>query len=315
MRDAEQMTRWAAAVCGAEPEQALVMSTGIIGRPMPMEKIEQGIRRVATLLANDEASFLAAARGILTTDTTQKLSGRTLSLGGGSVAIAGMAKGSGMIGPNMATMLALILTDAQLDPTDAQALLTEVTEETFNSITVDGHTSTNDTALLLASGKAGQGPLRGADREAFRAALAEVCGDLARAIADDGEGATHLITIRISGCASVASARAIAKSVANSPLVKTAIAGNDPNWGRIVSAAGYAGVPFSPEGVSLRVNGHLLYEHGTPVDFPDAEVSAAIKARRETDVDLSFSEGTAGCRFWTCDLTTEYVHINADYHT
>ncbi|MCA9248182.1 MAG: bifunctional glutamate N-acetyltransferase/amino-acid acetyltransferase ArgJ [Planctomycetales bacterium] len=315
MRDAEQMTQLAADACRAAHDAALVLSTGVIGVLMPMEKVQQGIAAAAAQLSNDEASLIAAARGIMTTDTCRKIASRQIETSTGKVSICGIAKGSGMIGPNMATMLAVIMTDAKLGANDAQAMLTEVTDDSFNSISVDGHTSTNDTALLLASGQVGTAPLAGAELASFKNALLEVCVELARMIADDGEGATHLITIRVNGCATLADARRIAQSVANSPLVKTAIAGNDPNWGRIVSAAGYSGVDFAAEGVSLHVNGFLLYEQGTPAEFDDPKVSASIAASRETDVELTFSEGSAGCRFWTCDLTTEYVHINADYRT
>jgi glutamate N-acetyltransferase/amino-acid N-acetyltransferase len=184
--------------------------------------------------------------------------------------------------------------------------------------------STNDTVLLLANGAAGGPPagkartggcLAGRDLDAFRRTLGEVAIDLAKAIAGDGEGATHLVTIEIAGCADRAAALAIAKTVANSPLVKTAIHGADPNWGRIISAAGYAGVPLDPAGITLRLNGHLLYRDGAPVEFDGQEVSRSIRKNRDTLVQLAFREGTAGVRFWTADLTAEYVRLNADYHT
>src|SRR5581483_8249848 len=179
------------------------------------------------------------------------LSGRTLTLAGRTVQITGMAKGAAMIGPKMATMLGVVLTDAALDPAVAQKALAAAVEDSFNCISVDGHMSTNDTVLLLANGAAGGAPLAGADLAAFERALAEVCQELARAIPADGEGATHLVMVEVKGCATRDSARTIAKTVAESLLVKTAITGADPNWGRIVSAAGFAGVPFNPAGVSL----------------------------------------------------------------
>ena len=315
LRDAEAMGRLAAAACGAEADQALVLSTGVIGVFLPMEKIAEGIQNAAAKLGSDEPSLLSAARGILTTDTVHKLAGRTLSLAGGEIQITGMAKGAGMIGPNMATMLGIILTDAALGPETAQAALAQAVDETFNCISVDGHMSTNDTVLLLANGAAGGEPLDGEDLAALRRALAEVCGELACAIPADGEGATHLITIRVGGCPSRQAARQIAKTVAESPLVKTAVAGADPNWGRIVSAAGYAGVPFDPGKVSLQLNGFALYENGAPVAFDAKAVSESISQRRETLIELRFGEGDAKARFWTTDLTAEYVRINADYHT
>jgi glutamate N-acetyltransferase/amino-acid N-acetyltransferase len=315
LRDAEEMARLAAAACGAEPDQALVLSTGVIGAYLPMDKIAQGISAAAVKLGRSEASLVAAARGMLTTDTVHKLAGRSVTIAGRQVQITGMAKGAAMMGPNMATMLGLVLTDAALTPADAQAALSAATQESFNCMSVDGHVSTNDTVLLLANGAAGGEPLKGDGLAAFQAALDEVCVDLAKAIAGDGEGATHLITIEIRGCASRQSAQQIARTVANSPLVKTALHGADPNWGRIVSAAGYAGVPFDPAGVTLRLNGFLLYQNGTPVEFDGPAVSTSIRDHRDTLIQLDFSEGPARCRFWTADLTAEYVRLNADYHT
>jgi glutamate N-acetyltransferase/amino-acid N-acetyltransferase len=220
-----------------------------------------------------------------------------------------------MIGPRMATMLGVIMTDAALRPADAQKLLSASVEDSFNCISVDGHMSTNDTVLLLANGAVGAEPLSGEALAAFGKALNEVAIDLAKAIPIDGEGATHLITVEVDGCASRESARQIAKTVAESLLVKTAVAGADPNWGRIVSAAGYAGVPFRPEGVSLRVNGVQLYKTGQPTEFDRAAVSRSMRETREVSMQLSFSEGTAQVRFWTTDLTAEYVRLNADYTT
>ena len=315
MKNARQMAAWAAEICGAGEEQALVMSTGIIGEQLKMDKIQAGIKAAYEVQSKDDDAFIVAAKGIMTTDLVHKVSGRELAFKDRNVLVSGMAKGSGMIGPNMATMLGVVLTDAPLKPEDAQAILSEVADRTFNCITVDGHTSTNDTMLLLASGAVGGDPLQGKELEELHQAVGDVCEDLARAIADDGEGATHLITINVVGCDTVANARKIASAIANSPLVKTAIAGADPNWGRIVSAAGYAGVPFSPEGVSLHVNEALLYENGTPVPFDAGQVSYLIKNQRETQIELRLSEGDASARFWTCDFTKRYIEINADYHT
>ena len=315
LRETEQMATLAAQTCGATGDQALVLSTGVIGEFLPLEKITRGIERLAGQLGNDESALVAAARGMMTTDTVHKLAGRTLQLGGRTIQITGMAKGAAMIGPNMATMLGLILTDARLEPVAAQSMLKQAAEVSFNCISVEGHTSTNDTVLLLANGAAGGPVLGGADLEAFGRALTEVCTELARAIPNDGEGATHLMTIEIAGCRTRADALKIAKEVANSALVKTAIHGADPNWGRIVSAAGYAGVPFDPRGVSLHLNGFHLYQGGTPLAFDAQAVSTSIGGSREVVVQLRFSEGDAGIRFWTSDLTAEYVHLNADYHT
>ena len=315
LRDARQMARLAADACGAEEDQALVLSTGVIGDYLPMEKIAQGIKAASAQLADDDQTLILAARGMLTTDTVYKLTGRTVSLAGSRVQITGMAKGAAMIGPNMATMLGMIITDAPLEPSQAQTALAAATDESFNCISVDGHVSTNDTVLLLANGAAGGGPLGGDSLAAFQEALEEVCLELAKAIVADGEGASHLITIEVAGCASRKKALDIAKTVAESPLVKTAITGADPNWGRIVSAAGYAGVPFDPAGLSLRLNGFPLYQGGTPVHFDDQTVSDSIRENRDTLIQLTFTEGDAKGRFWTTDLTAEYVRLNADYHT
>jgi glutamate N-acetyltransferase/amino-acid N-acetyltransferase len=315
LEDAREMARLAAAACGAGPEQALVLSTGIIGAFLPMEKISKGIQEAATKLATDDDTLVAAARGMLTTDTIHKMAARSATIGGREVNVLGLAKGAAMMGPNMATMLALVITDAPLTPATAQASLKAGVDDTFNCISVDGHMSTNDTVLLVANGQAGGAALAGNDLQAFRGLLTEVCEDLARMIPADGEGATHLITLHVTGCADRAAALEIAKTVANSPLVKTAVHGADPNWGRIVSAAGYARVPFDPSRVTLHVNGCLLYQNGAPVAFDARTVSESIRANHETVVELAFGEGDARVRFWTTDLTAEYVRLNADYHT
>ncbi len=323
VRDCQEMGRLAAAAVGAAENQALVMSTGVIGVFLPMEKIAAGTTAAAAKLQSDEQAFLAAARGILTTDKGMKIASRSLSIDGQEVRLAGMCKGAGMIGPNMATMLAIVLTDAALAPATAQAALQSAADDSFNCISVEGHMSTNDTVLLLASGKSqesgvrsqGSDGLAGSGLALFQATLNELCIELARQIPDDGEGASHLITIEVQGARSREDARRIAQTVANSALVKTAVSGADPNWGRIVSAAGYAGVSFDPAGVGLVVNGHRLYAAGAPVAFDAKIVSAAIKGSRETSIVLTFREGPASIRFWTSDLNVDYVRFNADYTT
>jgi glutamate N-acetyltransferase/amino-acid N-acetyltransferase len=329
--DARQMAAWAAEACGAKAEQALVMSTGVIGAMLPMEKIQAGIRAAADKLGDDAQSLENAARGIMTTDTRPKICGREVTIGGLATRVTGIAKGAAMIGPNMATMLSLVMTDAALRKQDAQSALVDAMEESFHCISVDGHMSTNDTVILLANGAAGAHvgeslrdshsrlgetrPLEGKALEDFRTTLFEVCEDLAQSIPADGEGATHLITVEVHGCRSRADALQIGKTIADSPLVKTAIAGADPNWGRIVSAAGYAGVHFDPSKVTLYLNGLLLYERGAPVDFNADSVAKSIAADRDTSIVLILEEGKACARFWTTDLTAEYVRLNADYHT
>jgi glutamate N-acetyltransferase/amino-acid N-acetyltransferase len=209
----------------------------------------------------------------------------------------------------------VILTDAPVSAADAQSLLREAAEQTFNCVSVDGHTSTNDTVLLLANGAAGGPPLSGAGLDSFAKALLDACETLAREIADDGEGATHVLRIEVSGCRSRDDARQIARSIADSPLVKTAICGADPNWGRIVSAAGYAGVAFDPEKLLLRLNGTLLFRDGAPVAFDGGAVSESIQSARETLIQLDCGDGPGAIRFYSSDLTAEYVRLNADYHT
>lgn len=313
--DAKEMARLAASAVGATPEQALVMSTGVIGFYLPLDKIAAGIQTAAQHLGASEDHVVAAARGMLTTDTVHKVASRSVRIGDREVRLLGFAKGAAMIGPRMATMLGAILTDAPLTPQVAQDSLRAATEGTFNCITIDGHMSTNDTVLLLANGAAGGSPLAGAELEHFQTALHEICAELAKAIPADGEGATHLVTLDVTGCKSREDARMIAKAVCESALVKTAIAGADPNWGRIVSAAGYAGVPFKPDGVSLWVNGILLYERGAPASFDKPAASKSIRENRDTKIVLRFSEGDSMIRFWTTDLTAEYVRLNADYTT
>lgn len=314
-RDAAAMAYMAASSCGAVADQALVMSTGIIGEFLPMEKIAAGAKLAATRLGDDETAFMSAVRGIMTTDQYPKFASRELMIAGRSIRIAGMCKGAGMIGPNMATMLGVVMTDVALTADQAQTSLVAAVEQSFNCIAVEGHMSTNDTVLLLASGAAVPDPLTGSDLAEFQNALNALCIELATQIPNDGEGSEHLITIDVSGCRDRDGARQIAKTVAESALVKTAIHGADPNWGRIVSAAGYAGVAFDPARVGLRVNGFELYRDGAPVAFSAVEVSASIRANRDTRLELSFAEGTASCRFWTSDLGHEYIRVNADYHT
>jgi glutamate N-acetyltransferase/amino-acid N-acetyltransferase len=313
--DAAAMANKAAAAVGVDPEQVLVMSTGVIGELMPMEKILPGIDAAAQRLGASEDSLVAAARGMMTTDTRPKICSRTVQIDDRQICVCGIAKGAAMIGPNLATMLAVITTDATLSQADAHAGLHDAADESFNCISVEGHTSTNDSVLLLANGAAGGPPLAGTGLAKFQATLVEVCEFLAQSIPADGEGASHLITVEVHGCKTREDATQIARSIANSPLVKTAVAGNDPNWGRIVSAAGYSGVDFDPAKACLHLNGSLLYEHGRPVQFDGDAISAAMAADRNTGIVLLLEEGEASARFWSTDLTAEYVRLNADYHT
>ena len=315
--DTAAMAATAAEAIGSLEGSVLVMSTGIIGEFLPREKIEAGIRAAASQLAANEASVVAAARGLLTTDTRPKFAGTSFgrSTNGEAFQLLGMAKGAAMIGPKLATMLGLIITDAALTPEDAQQLLAEAAEVSFNCVSVDGHMSTNDTVLLLANGAADAEPLTGKNLEACGQALTQACQSLAHEIADDGEGATHIIRIDVSGAENRDEARRVARTVADSPLVKTAVSGADPNWGRIVSAAGYSGVDFDPGRLVLRVNGVELFRNAAPVAFDAAAVSASIRDNRETTIEIELGSGPGEIRFFTSDLTAEYVRLNADYHT
>ena len=305
----------AASLIGCEPNQVLVASTGIIGHQLPMEKLEKGLANVYQALSSTNDAFHNASRAIMTTDTRPKVVSKRQVIGGHEVSLLGLAKGAAMIGPKMATMLGFLMTDAPVSPDDLQAILSEAVEESFNCISVEGHMSTNDTVLILAGGDQGCPRLEGADLAQFKEMVKESCVELARMIPADGEGATHFITIDVEGCVDREEARTIARVVADSALVKTAIHGADPNWGRIVSAAGYSGVPFEENEVSLWLNGELLYLNGAPVAFDAASVSKNLRDHRETTIRLTFQRGNASIRFWTCDLTAEYVHLNADYTT
>ncbi len=307
--DAERMAELVALELGCSPQQVLVASTGVIGRPLPMPILEAGIPKAVRAAKGGREAFNDAAHAILTTDTKIKVSTRTFR----GYTIAGFAKGAAMIGPNMATMLGFILTDAPLESGDASVCLALATESTFNCISVEGHTSTNDTVFLLANGE-GE-PLRGQAVHDFADAVESVCGDLAKQIAMDAEGASHLITIRVQGCRHFQEAKKIAKTIAESALVKTAVFGGDPNWGRVVSAAGYAEVPFAETDLSLRMGDFLLYDKGRPLPFDAKAASAYLKDNRDVTFTLTFTLGDGECTFYTCDLTTEYVTLNADYTT
>jgi glutamate N-acetyltransferase/amino-acid N-acetyltransferase len=315
LANAARMADRAAALLGCLPDQVLVASTGVIGQQLAMEKVESGIELAARSLRGDAAAFESAAAAIVTTDTRPKLASISETLAGRQVALLGLAKGAAMIGPRMATMLAFLLTDAPVWGNDLQDILSDAVDRTFNCLSVEGHESTNDTVLLLSSTAAAEPILRGDDLTAFVEMVRSACESLTRAIAEDGEGSTHFITIDVQGCASASDARAIARAVADSPLVKTAIHGADPNWGRIVSAAGYAGVPFEEDDLSLWINDVAVYQNGAPVPYDETALAQQLKSQREVQLRLALASGPAAIRFWTCDLTAEYVRLNADYTT
>ena len=313
LADAWRMAELVALELHISPEQVLVASTGIIGRPLPMAILEAGIPKAVRSAAPSCEAFNDAAHAILTTDTRIKVASRGLSLQAGDVMVTGFAKGAAMIGPNLATMLGFILTDAAVNERDLHHILKASCESSFNCVSVEGHTSTNDTVFLLANGSGP--PLAGRDLAAFHDAVSGVCMELARQIAMDAEGAQHLITVDVEGCRSDGEARQVAKAVAESALVKTAVFGHDPNWGRIVSAAGYSGIHFEEKDLSLWIGDMLLYRDGTPLPFDAATASAYLKANREVRFRLLFALGTGHCTFHTCDLTYDYVRLNADYTT
>lgn len=313
LADARRMTDLVAAELRCRPEQVLVASTGVIGRPLPMPILEAGIPKAVSAVAPGRAALNDAAHAILTTDTGIKVASRVLDLGGESVTVTGFAKGAAMIGPNLATMLGFVLTDAAVGEHDLHGVLKGACDVSFNCVSVEGHTSTNDTVFLLANGT---GPkLTGHDLAKFRDAVVGVCVELARKIAIDAEGAEHLITIEVEGCRTDAEAKQVAKTIAESALVKTAVFGSDPNWGRVVSAAGYSGVPFEEKDLSLWMGDMPLYRAGVPLPFDAASASAYLKHNREVHFRLRFTLGSGRCTFHTCDLTYEYVKLNAEYTT
>ncbi len=316
-RDAvERTAKGAAEALGVPLDHAFVASTGVIGEPLPAERITA---KLAELAANlDEGQAEAAARAIMTTDTFPKGAATTAQVGGKTVTIAGFAKGSGMIEPNMGTMLAYVFTDAAVSQPVLQQMLRELTDVTFNAITVDSDTSTSDTLMVAATGKAGNRAidgLDGADAQAFRDALHGVLLDLAQQIVRDGEGATKFVSITVEGAASDASARIIGKAIGNSPLVKTALAGEDPNWGRIVAAIGKAGEPADRDRIGIRFGDIVVAENGWVAESYREDDGAAYMKRPEIEITVQMGVGDGRATVWTCDLTHQYISINADYRS
>jgi glutamate N-acetyltransferase/amino-acid N-acetyltransferase len=314
LRDALRMCALTAGALGRDPVELLVCSTGVIGHPLPMDRVADGLRAAARSQSRDAGEL--AARAIMTTDTVPKMASATFLVDGVEHRVGGMAKGAGMIHPDMATLLALVTTDADVAAPDLQALLTEVAESSFNSITVDGDTSTNDTLFALANGAAG-GPAvvpGGPGFEALRAAFLGVCESLAEQVVADAEGATKHFRVTVAGGRDDAEARLAARTVAVSPLVKTAVHGADPNWGRIVAALGRSGAHFSLDRVRVTLAGTTVFEHGAPLDTDLSPVVAALREpRSEIDIDLGAGDGRGHA--WGCDLTAGYVRINAEYTT
>jgi len=313
-QDAVQMAELAGAATETPPEEVLVASTGVIGQPLPMDRVAQGIEMAKAQLTASASGGQAAAEAIMTTDTRPKTAALTVELAGGRVRIGGMAKGSGMIHPNMATMLAFITTDAAVEKDWLAAAWRETTNATFNMTSVDGDTSTNDMAIIMANGAAGTRVESHRDQEAMTAGLFTVCSALAEQIARDGEGATKLIKVKVTGAPGVEGARKIARSIATSNLVKTAIYGEDANWGRIFCAAGYAGVPFDPDKVDIYLNEVQVAAAGSALPFDEARAKAVLQGD-EVLITVAMHQGEGEALAWTCDLTDDYIKINASYRT
>ncbi len=314
LRDAETMGRLTAGRLGATAEQVLVASTGIIGHRLEMDKIRRGIDAAGDALGTDKDA--AVARAIMTTDTRPKSSVAHCKLGGREFTVAGVAKGSGMIAPNMATMIAVITTDAAITPAALHRALKAAADDSFNAVTVDSDTSTSDTVAALASGAAGNKRITAGSPgyRTFAAALRRVCVDLAERIAADGEGATKLIRVRVRGAAGAADARSAAMAIANSPLVKCAVHGGDPNWGRIAAAAGKSPAGVEAGKMSIRIGGVTVFSRGRGRKF-DAAAVAKHLAGNAVEIECNLNLGAGEHTALTCDLSAEYVRINADYHT
>jgi glutamate N-acetyltransferase/amino-acid N-acetyltransferase len=311
LEDAYAMQALAAGALGVEAREVAVASTGVIGEHLPMGRISSGIETVE--LGRDGAGF---AEAILTTDTRTKEVAVRVEIGDVTVTVGGTAKGSGMIHPNMGTMLAFLTTDAAVEKGCLQETLRRATDRTFNRVTVDGDTSPSDVAILLANGAAGneQLTLGSPDYPVFAEAVEEVARSLAKEIARDGEGATRLVEVVVEGARDEASAAALAKSVVGSNLVKAAIFGEDANWGRVLNAMGYSGVSFDPNGVELWFGPVKVFEGGEPVEHEEAEANSAL-ASGEVRITARLGEGSASATAWGCDLTYEYVRINGSYRT
>ncbi len=310
-QDAARTAHELANTMSISADDVLVNSTGVIGVPLPMDVLLKGAQDAVKSLG--ETGWEDAAEAIMTTDTRPKTASASFDVEGSTVTVSGMAKGAGMIAPNMATMLSFVVTDAALPASELQSQLTAAVQRSFNCITVDGDMSTNDTVLVLANGASGA-TLSDGNVEPFASALQQVCTSLARQIARDGEGATKLITIEVRGAQNEEDARTVGLSVANSNLVKTAVFGRDPNWGRILCAAGYSGVNFDPDRAAVSIVSIPIYASGGGVPF-DHDAAVEALGADEISIDIDLDAGPAGATLYTCDLTYDYVRINAEYTT
>ncbi|MEZ5576154.1 MAG: bifunctional glutamate N-acetyltransferase/amino-acid acetyltransferase ArgJ [Candidatus Competibacteraceae bacterium] len=315
LADAEASCRSLAERTGCRSEEVLPFSTGVIGEPLPLFRLVTGLPEALATLRPD--GWAEAAAGIMTTDTRPKWASRRLTLAGREVTITGIAKGAGMIRPDMATMLAFVATDAAVDPAPLREILHEAVADSFNAITVDGDTSTNDACLLLATGRSGANvPATGGDRARFATAVSEVCVDLAQAIVRDGEGATKFITVRVEGGRDAAECRQVAYTIAHSPLVKTAFFAADPNWGRILAAVGRSGLDaLDLERVTIHLDEVCIVRDGGRAPDYTEEQGQRVMARPEIAIRVELGRGGAAARIWTTDLSFDYVRINAEYRT
>jgi glutamate N-acetyltransferase/amino-acid N-acetyltransferase len=311
LENARKMAQMAAKALGLDEELTLVASTGLIGVQLPMERIEMGIGEAARLLSRRGGDD--AAKAIMTTDTVPKQAAVEFRLSFGKARLGGMAKGAGMIAPQMATMLCVLTTDVSMERERLQAALRGAVASSFNCITVDGDTSTNDMVLLLANGAAGELKKK-ADIARFEQALHEVCRRLALAIVSDAEGATKLIRVAVQGAASEQQARMAARTIANSLLVKTALFGSDPNWGRVLAALGRSGAEFDPAKLDIDMAGTPMMRRGEPVDF-DRKAARRNAKRKQVEIAVRLNAGAATSEMWTCDISYDYVRLNAEYET
>ncbi len=314
LKNAQDMAKLAAAELGCDPYDVLVGSTGIIGVNLPMDKMAAGIKAAADQLS--EEGSVNAGNAIITTDTYSKACSFAVQIGGKEVRFGAIAKGSGMIQPNMATMLCYISTDANIGAPLLQKALSDIVEVSFNMISVDGDMSTNDTVLVLANGEAGNEEIKEGteDYRIFYDSLKTICQEMSKRIAADGEGATKFLTINVHGTKSFEDAKTVAMSIAKSPLVKTAFFGEDPNWGRVICAVGYAGVPMVPEKTVIKFGDITVYANGLGADFNMEELSK-VMAEHDIAINVEMGMGDAAATVWSCDFSYEYVKINGEYHT
>jgi glutamate N-acetyltransferase/amino-acid N-acetyltransferase len=314
MKDAKAMAALVAAELGCRDDDVIVGSTGVIGVNLPMDKMEAGIKQAAKELSTNGS--VNAGNAIITTDTYSKACSVEVEIGGKKVRFGAIAKGSGMIQPNMATMLCYITTDAAIDQKLLQTALSDVVETSFNMISIDGDMSTNDMAIVLANGEAGNLKIteKNADYQVFYETLNKICEGLSKKIAADGEGATKFITVHVAGTKSFANAKTIGMSVAKSPLVKTAFFGEDPNWGRVICAVGYAGVPMNPEKTVVKFGSVTVYANGVGAEI-DEEALRKVMEEHDIVIDIDMGIGEEEATVWSCDFTYEYVKINGEYHT